>query len=118
MENTFKGSCHCGAVAYEVTMPAPTSAMVCNCSHCHQKGFMLAFVPREQLTVHSGTDNLTEYRFNQKKIAHLFCKTCGVQCFGYGTDQEGNETAAMNLRTFEDLDTDALEIQKWNGKDF
>ena len=96
----------------------PQTAMVCNCSHCHRKGFMLAFVPRATFSLVQGGENLTEYRFNKKQIAHQFCTTCGVQCFAYGSDQEGNETVAINMRTLENLDTDSLEIQKFNGKDF
>lgn len=117
-ETKFTGSCHCGTVWFETVMQPPTSGMVCNCSHCHRKGFVLAFIPRNNFTLTSGADNLTEYRFNKKQIAHQFCKTCGVQCFAYGSDQEGNETVAINLRTVDSIDTDTLEIQKFNGKDF
>lgn len=110
------GSCHCGAVAYTVNADI-THVLECNCSHCYRKGFLLAFLPATQFTLHSGEDNLTEYRFNNKRIAHLFCKTCGVQCFGRGQDKEGNATVAVNVRTMPDIDVSALTVNRYNGKD-
>ncbi len=117
-ERTYEGSCHCGAVTYTATMPEVTSAMSCNCSHCSRKGMLLAFIPREKFTLTKGEDNLTEYQFNTKKIAHLFCNTCGVEGFAYGVGPDGAETAAINVRCLHDVDLDALEVQKYNGKDF
>ena len=32
----------------------------------------------------SGEGALSDYRFGDKSIAHLFCKTCGIQAFGFG----------------------------------
>lgn len=114
---TYQGSCHCGAITYSVTADIE-KVMECNCSHCARKGFLLAFVPAEQFTLHTGEDNLTEYRFNKKHISHLFCKTCGVQCFGKGTSPEGKETVAVNVRTLPDLDLSTLTINKVDGKNF
>ena len=44
----YRGSCHCGAVAFEVEGEIK-SAMSCNCSICQRKGSLLWFVPRETL---------------------------------------------------------------------
>jgi hypothetical protein len=114
---THTGSCHCGAVAFTVTADIE-KVMECNCSHCARKGFLLAFIPKEQFTLITGEDNLTEYRFNKKHIAHLFCKTCGVQCFGRGTSPDGKETIAINVRTLPDLDLATLTIEKFDGKSY
>lgn len=112
---TRKGSCHCGAVTFTVDADI-TKALECNCSHCYQKGFLLAFVPGENFTLLSGEDNLTEYRFNKKFIAHLFCKTCGVQAFGRGTSPEGKETVAVNVRCLEGINPTSLTIEQFDGK--
>lgn len=114
---TYHGSCHCGAVTYDVVADFK-EGMRCNCSHCSRKGFVLAFVPKANLTVLSGSDNQTEYRFNKKHIAHLFCRTCGVQCFGYGSDGSDNEMAAVNLNTLEDFNLSEIEIKDVDGKSF
>ena len=114
---TYTGSCHCGAVRFSVEGDF-SKAISCNCSHCHAKGLLLAFVPREQFSLTHGEDQLTEYRFNQMRIEHRFCKICGVQPFGYGTGSEGAEMAAVNLRCVEGLDTDTLEVSQVDGKSF
>lgn len=115
--NSHHGSCHCGAVTYTVTADIE-KVMECNCSHCARKGFLLAFVPAEQFTLLTGTDNLTEYRFNKKHISHLFCKTCGVQCFGRGKSPDEKETVAVNVRTLPDIDSTTLTIQQVDGRSF
>lgn len=58
---------------------------------------------------------LTEYRFNKKHIAHLFCSVCGVQCFGTGTGPDGTETVAVNVRTIPDLDLATLTVTEFDG---
>ena len=42
----YKGSCHCGAVAYEVEGEIQ-GVIQCNCSICFRKGAPLWFVPRD-----------------------------------------------------------------------
>lgn len=111
----YTGGCHCGAVRYEVEVDL-TKTMTCNCSHCQAKGFILTFVPAANLTLLSGEDMLTEYRFNTKKIAHLFCKVCGVQSFGRGTDQAGNPTVMVNVRCLQGVDLSTLHPGQFDGK--
>lgn len=79
----YTGSCHCGMIQYTVDLDLDEAVMECNCSHCQIKGFLLSFTPQENFELISGEENLTEYKFNKNVISHLFCKTCGVQCFGY-----------------------------------
>jgi hypothetical protein len=111
----FEGSCHCGAVRFEVDADLPTQAMSCNCTHCRRKGFLLAFFPAAAFTLTAGESALQEYRFNTHKLAHRFCATCGVQTFAEGISPDGSETRAVNLRAVPAVDLDALEIQKVDG---
>lgn len=110
-----KGSCHCGAVAFTVETDI-TGAMTCNCTRCHRLGWSIAFIPASQFALTSGAENLTEYRFNKKQIAHLFCKTCGIESFGRGQGPDGSETVAVNLRCLEGLDLAALPVTQYDGK--
>lgn len=113
---THKGSCHCGAVAYEVDS-ALDGLMECNCSHCLRKGFVLAFVPKAafRVTVDGPT---TEYLFHEHKIAHRFCSTCGVQPFAYGTMPDGTETVAVNIRTLTEIEPWSWDAARVNGREF
>lgn len=113
----YTGSCHCKAVAFSFEGEIE-KFFTCNCSHCSVKAFQLLFLPKSQFTLLSGEENLTEYRFGKKSLAHLFCKTCGVQCFATGKDEKGNGTVAINLRTVEDIDLTNVPTQEFNGRDF
>jgi len=59
----YKGSCHCGKVAFEVEGELD-GAMACNCSICSRKGSLLWFVPREQLRVLTSEEDIGTYTFN------------------------------------------------------
>lgn len=113
----IKGGCHCGAMRFEADGDFSTG-MECNCSHCSMKGFLLAFVPRQSFTLTKGEEAFSAYHFNKGAIDHNFCKTCGVQPFGYGTGPDGTEMTAINLRCVDNLDRRTLTIQPVNGKDF
>ena len=78
---TFKGSCHCGAVRFEVRT-ALTPAGRCNCSLCRRKGaLMTPLFPAEEIKILSGRDALTLYQFNTRTAKHYFCKHCGIYPF-------------------------------------
>src|SRR5690349_18574125 len=111
----YQGSCHCGAVEFTVQGDIPASAISCNCSHCRRKGLLLTFVPADQFELENGEDLLTTHRFNQHKIDHRFCQTCGCQPFAEGTGPDGVDTRAINLRCVPAADLDALDLQKVDG---
>ncbi len=110
------GKCHCGAVTYEVEIDLTQPVVECNCSYCEAQGLLLSFVPGEKLSILSGEDNLTEYRFNTEKIQHQFCKTCGTQCFGRAPMPDGTLGAAINVRTIEGIDLTKLTRMPFDGR--
>ncbi len=113
----YRGSCHCGKVAYTVEGEI-NEAYSCNCSLCSRRGSLLWFAPREKFTLLSGDDDLTTYTFNKQVIQHRFCKTCGVQSFAWGRDRGGNEMAAINIRCLENFDVEKVPVTQVNGKAF
>lgn len=76
-----KGSCHCGAVQFEVAVPEKIIVQRCNCSICSATGFIHYIVPSSRFHLLSGNQALTEYRFNTGQAKHLFCSNCGVKSF-------------------------------------
>lgn len=112
---TYKGGCHCGAVQFEVETDL-SSVIECNCSHCSKKGFLLSFTPASNFRLLSGQDALTEYRFNKKQIAHLFCRTCGVQSFAAGAMPDGSEVRGVNVRCLEGVEPASLQITPVDGR--
>ncbi len=114
--HTHEGGCHCRKVRFTVKTDL-ANVIACNCSYCQAKGFLLTFVPASDFTLLSGTDDLTEYRFNKKHIEHLFCSTCGVQSFGRGKGPDGTEMVAVNVRCLDTINLEDLAITPFAGKD-
>jgi hypothetical protein len=73
----YKGSCHCGQVAFEVEGDIK-NGLACNCSICSRKGSLLWFVPREKLQLKTPESAVATYQFNKHVIKHQFCRTCGI----------------------------------------
>lgn len=113
---TYKGSCHCGQVRYEVTLDLTQPVIACNCSMCGRSGTLLAFVPTAAFQLVAGEDSLREYRFNKKVIQHLFCTTCGIKPFARGVGPDGKEMAAVNVRCLEGVEVGDLKIHQFDGK--
>src|ERR1044072_9188731 len=109
------GSCHCGKIKLQLDAN-PQEAITCNCSHCHRKGYVLAFVPRETLSVEAGEEDIRTYTFNKHVIRHHFCATCGSAPFGEAEGKDG-PSAAINLRCF-DVELERLSIKQVDGKNF
>jgi len=113
----YRGSCHCGKVAYEVEGEI-SEAFSCNCSLCSRRGGLLWFAPREKFTLLKGESCLTTYTFNKHAIQHQFCQHCGIQSFALGKDPRGNLMAAINLRSLENFDLEKVAVKHIDGKAF
>ena len=76
---TIGGSCHCGAVKFDVTLTQGfASARRCTCSICRMRGAIAATSTDEGFRVTQGEDKLATYRFNTKTAEHHFCSICGI----------------------------------------
>lgn len=111
----YKGSCHCGQVAFEVEGEL-TQVLDCNCSMCTRKGALLWFVPRDKLRVLTPEENYSTYTFNTHTIKHRFCPKCGIHPFGEGTDPEGHRMAAINVRCLEGVKLASLPVKHFDGR--
>ena len=78
---TYEGSCHCGAVRFEVEAPATLECKDCNCSICRKSGNLHLIVPKARFKLVAGADALSLYTFNTGVAKHYFCRTCGVKPF-------------------------------------
>jgi hypothetical protein len=111
----YRGSCHCGKVAYEVEGEIK-NALACNCSMCQRKGSLLWFVPRDSLKLLTPEDNSRVYEFNKHVIKHRFCTTCGIHAYADGVDSKGNRMGAVNLRCLEDFDPETVPVTHFDGR--
>ena len=110
---SLKGSCHCGAVQFEVRTELEP-AVRCNCSLCHRKGaLMCPLFAGENLTILAGQDSLTLYQFNTRVAKHYFCKHCGIYPF-HQTRKDATRWR-VNLGCLEGVDAYALEASVADG---
>lgn len=111
----YKGSCHCGQVAYDVEGEI-TVGVNCNCSICSRKGALLMAVPLKDVTIHRGEDKLARYTFNTNTIVHRFCTTCGMHPFAENRAAEGGGDAYVNIRCLEGVDIASVAVVEFDGR--
>lgn len=108
MQNTYRGSCHCGAVTFEADLDLTQSSYRCNCSICRRTRFWPAVARPDGFRLLTGQDQLTPYLFNTRKNQHWFCRVCGVRTHGVGTDTPIGVMVGVNLGCLEGVTDEEL----------
>jgi len=104
---TRVGTCHCGAVRFEVDLDEGLSNLRrCNCSLCRRKGAIMAGVPVERLRVVAGADKLTLYQWNTRQARHYFCSVCGI--YTHHQRRSNPREYGFNIACIEGVDPFAL----------
>lgn len=109
-----QGSCHCGAVRFEVPIDA-TAGTRCNCSICQKTNVTGQRAQPGSLTVTKGRDDLSGYK--TASGTRYFCKHCGVQLYGEGYVAEiGGAFLSVNLNALDDVDHSEIKVAYWDGR--
>ena len=110
---SHEGSCHCGAVIFQVFTSNSIKVLECNCSICSKTGFLHLIVPASRFKIIDGLDSLTTYTFNTGTAKHTFCKICGVKPFY--VPRSHPDGYSVNLRCIDRSGFDNIEIEQFDG---
>lgn len=109
-----KGGCHCGAVRFEVALPARIEVEDCNCSICFMSQNAHIIVPASRFRLVSGEDKLTTYTFNTGQAKHTFCSVCGVKSFY--TPRSNPDGFAVTWRCLDDPNAfEKVDLNPFDG---
>jgi hypothetical protein len=113
-----RGSCHCGAVKFEVTLDLKSGVSRCNCTICTKLGITGSIVKPAAFTLVSGDEAaMGMYEWGAKVGKRFFCKTCGVHVYGRGhLEQLGGDYVSINANCLDDVDVNTLSTVYWDGR--
>ena len=112
----YQGSCHCGAVRFEVEAPEEIDADLCNCSICTKSGFLHLIVPKSRFRLLSGAEAITTYTFNTGVAKHTFCRTCGIKPFY--VPRSNPDGIDVNVRCLDPGTVVALTVRPFDGRNW
>jgi hypothetical protein len=104
-QRSYRGSCHCGAIAYESDIDLTHGTGKCNCSFCMKTRAWKAFVRPDAFCLLGGEDQLTSYRKHPQAPIKHFCRTCGVYTHETGNaDHMGGDFVGIFLASLDDAE--------------
>ncbi len=114
---TYKGSCHCGAVKFEADLDLAKGGSRCNCSICNKVGQLGVIVKPDAFRLLSGEDAIGIYEWGGKISRRHFCKTCGIHCFSRGFLNElGGDFVSVNLNAVDGIEPSKIPVSYWDGR--
>src|SRR6185503_5576783 len=112
MKQTYRGTCHCGRVKFEVDADID-HVRVCDCSICRRRGALLHRVAESDLRLLTPLDDLTLYQWNTRTAKDYFCPVCGILPFR--RPRTAPEKWSVNIRCLDGVDMSAIPLKYVHG---
>jgi hypothetical protein len=109
---TYRGSCHCGAVQFEIDTDFPELTM-CDCSICRRKNALMVKVHESKFKLLAGKASLTQYQFHTKTARHYFCNVCGI--YPFHRKRVTPDHLGINVYCLHDFDPAGIPIRQAIG---
>ena len=110
---TFKGSCHCQAVKFEIDTSFE-ELTTCDCSICIRKNALMVKVHDSAMKLLSGKDTLSTYTFHTHTAQHYFCSICGI--YPFHRKRVTPDYFGVNVYCLEQFDPAGIPIRATFGK--
>jgi hypothetical protein len=110
---TYKGSCHCGAVQFQITTAFP-ELTTCDCSICSRKNALMVKVHESEFRLLAGEQSLCEYQFHTRTAQHYFCKVCGI--YPFHRKRVTPDFYGINVFCLENLDSAGIPVRATVGR--
>lgn len=110
---TYKGSCHCGAVAFEIDTEF-TEFTKCDRSLCRNKNAVMTKVHESRFRLLQGEEVLGLYQWNTRVAKHHFCTRCGIYTFH--RKRVTPDFFGINVYCLDDADISNVPIVEVDGR--
>tara|TARA_R110001592_G_scaffold45303_1_gene144913 strand:- start:607 stop:954 length:348 start_codon:yes stop_codon:yes gene_type:complete len=108
----YRGSCHCGAVQFEIEGEF-NEITICDCSICQRKNAKMLKVHESGFKLLAGEELLTDYQFNTRTAHHYFCKVCGI--YPFHRKRTAPDSYGINVFCLDDFDQSGIPVRNSKG---
>ena len=109
---TYQGSCHCGAVAFEIDAIL-TEFTTCDCSLSRKKNAVMTKVHESAFRLLKGKNVLGLYEWNAHIAKHHFCNICGIYTFH--RKRVTPDYFGINVHCLNGIDISSIPVIKTDG---
>jgi hypothetical protein len=111
-EQRYTGSCHCGAVRFEIVSDFP-ELTTCDCSICRRRNALMVKVHEDRFTLVAGEEALSRYQFHTHTAVHYFCKTCGI--YPFHRKRTAPDHYGVNVFCLEHFSPEGIPVRATDG---
>jgi hypothetical protein len=108
----FVGSCHCGAVRFEIESDF-LELTTCDCSICKRRNALMVKVHESRFRLLQGADALSLYQFHTHTAHHYFCRICGI--YPFHRKRVTPDFYGVNVHCLEDFDPAGIPVRATVG---
>ena len=106
---TYHGSCHCGAIRYEVDLDLAQGTGKCNCTFCAKTRAWSAFAKPDNFRMLTDESTAVQYHKHEQAPMKYHCAVCGVLTHGRGdADYMGGPFVGVYIATLDDATPEEL----------